>query len=35
MVTRKRCKLCNHEDRDDIEAALETMARRPDAIDVE
>mgnify|MGYP000116674258 CR=1 FL=1 len=35
MVKRKRCKLCNHEDRDDIEAALETMARRPDAIDLE
>ena len=35
MVTRKRCKLCNHEDRDDIEAALETMVRRPDAIDLE
>jgi len=35
MVTRKRCKLCNHEDRDDIEAALETMVRKPDAIDLE
>ena len=33
MVKRKRCKLCNHEDRDDLEAQLETMAIAVDDLD--
>jgi hypothetical protein len=33
MVKRKRCRLCNHEERDDLEALLETMAITPDALD--
>jgi hypothetical protein len=33
MVKRKRCKVCNHEERDDLEAMLETMAITADALD--
>ena len=33
MKTRRRCKMCNHEDRDDLEAQLETMAITADALD--
>ena len=33
MVKRKRCKLCNHEDSDDLEAQLETMAIAVDDLD--
>jgi hypothetical protein len=33
MVKRKRCKLCNHENRDDLEAQLETMAIAVDDLD--
>ena len=33
MVKRKRCKLCNHEDRDDLVAQLETMAIAVDDLD--
>tara|TARA_R100000458_G_scaffold59945_1_gene73086 strand:+ start:16293 stop:16949 length:657 start_codon:yes stop_codon:yes gene_type:complete len=33
MVTRKRCRLCNHEQRDDLEAQLETMNIAPDDLD--
>ena len=35
MVTRKRCFLCNHEDRDEIERRLEVMEVPADAIDDE
>jgi hypothetical protein len=35
MVTRKRCVLCNHEDRDEIERRLEVMEDSPDMIDSE
>jgi hypothetical protein len=33
MVKRRRCRLCNHEQRDDLEAQLETMAIAPDDLD--
>ena len=33
MVKRKRCKLCNHEERDELEVRLETMEITPDALD--
>ena len=33
MVKRRRCRLCNHENRDDLEAQLETMAIAPDDLD--
>tara|TARA_R100000152_G_C6781993_1_gene217891 strand:- start:6962 stop:7618 length:657 start_codon:yes stop_codon:yes gene_type:complete len=33
MVKRKRCKFCNHEDRDDLEAQLETLAIAADDLD--
>jgi len=33
IVTRRRCKLCNHENRDDLEAQLETMNIAPDDLD--
>lgn len=33
MVTRRRCKLCNHEDREDLEAQLETLNIAPDDLD--
>tara|TARA_B100000686_G_C16783264_1_gene973428 strand:- start:1403 stop:2059 length:657 start_codon:yes stop_codon:yes gene_type:complete len=33
MVTRKRCALCNHEDRDEIERRLEEMEVPADTID--
>jgi len=33
MVTRRRCKLCNHDERDDLEAQLETMQIAPDDLD--
>jgi len=33
MVKRRRCKLCNHEERDNLEAQLETMAITPDNLD--
>ena len=33
MVKRRRCKLCNHEERDDLEAQLETMAITADDLD--
>ena len=33
MVKRRRCRLCNHEQRDDLEAQLETMAITPDDLD--
>jgi len=33
MVKRKRCKLCNHESRDALEAQLETMAITADDLD--
>ena len=33
IVKRKRCKLCNHENRDDIEAQLETLNIAPDDLD--
>ena len=33
MVKRKRCKLCNHDNRDDLEAQLETMAIAVDDLD--
>ncbi len=35
MVTRKRCYLCNHEERDNIEDMLENMQVNPDDIDKE
>ena len=33
MVTRKRCTLCNHEQRDQFEEDLESMAISPDELD--
>lgn len=33
MVKRRRCRLCNHENRDDLEVQLETMAIAPDDLD--
>ena len=33
MVKRRRCKLCNHNERDDLEAQLETLAVAPDDLD--
>tara|TARA_R110000824_G_scaffold35901_23_gene112038 strand:+ start:1660 stop:2316 length:657 start_codon:yes stop_codon:yes gene_type:complete len=33
MKKRRRCKLCNHEDRDDLEAQIETMAITADGLD--
>jgi len=33
MVKRKRCRLCNHGERDDLEAQLETMVITADALD--
>ena len=33
MVKRRRCRLCNHEDRDNLEAQLETMAIGTDDLD--
>ena len=33
MVTRRRCKLCNLEDREDLEAQLETLNIAPDDLD--
>jgi len=35
MVTRKRCGLCNHEDRDALEAGLENGQLNPDTLDRE
>jgi len=34
MVTRKRCRLCNHEDRESLESDLETMICTPDELDI-
>jgi len=34
MVTRKRCRLCNHEDRESLESDLETMICSPDDLDI-
>jgi len=34
MVTRKRCRLCNHEDRESLESELETMICSPDDLDI-
>jgi len=34
MVTRKRCRLCNHEDRESLESDLETMICTPDDLDI-
>jgi hypothetical protein len=33
MVTRKRCKVCNLDNREEIETQLETMSISPDALD--
>jgi len=33
MVKRRRCRLCNHEQRDDLEAQLETLSIAPDDLD--
>jgi len=33
MVKRRRCKMCNHDERDDLEAQLEVMAIAPDDLD--
>jgi Zn-finger protein len=33
MITRKRCVLCNHEDREQFERELENMETTPDALD--
>mgnify|MGYP003645879929 FL=1 len=33
MVTRKRCKVCNLDNREEIEAQLETMSISPDVLD--
>jgi hypothetical protein len=33
MITRKRCALCNHEDRDQFEQDLESIAISPDELD--
>ena len=35
MITRKRCVLCNHERREDIERMLEDMSLSPDEVDRE
>ena len=35
MVTRRRCKLCNHENRDLLEEQLETLAIKPEKMDRE
>ena len=35
MVTRKRCGLCNHENREEIEAGLESGRLNPDTLDRE
>lgn len=35
MVTRKRCGLCNHEDREALEAGLESGQLNPDTLDRE
>jgi len=34
MVTRKRCRLCNHEERESLESELETMICTPDDLDI-
>ena len=33
MITRKRCALCNHEDREQLEHDLESIAISPDELD--
>ena len=35
MIKRKRCKMCNHENREEIEVQLETMTITADAVDRE
>ena len=35
IVTRKRCKFCQSEDRDDLEAALESGQLTPDDVDIQ